>query len=195
MQTELQKSRLSPILFFEGEFATGNVYFWSGLGNISWNGQTWAGVGTLGSISALKETSDLIAQGATVTLSGIPSDLLSDCLDEARLGKRCWIYLGAFDDSGNIIADPYAAFAGRLDAPVLSDGDTTCMIQISIESILVDMKRSRERRYTPEDQAIEHPGDNCFQFVAALQQLTLTWGNSTVAYPAGYQAPTLYQVR
>jgi hypothetical protein len=195
MQAELQKTRLSPILLFKGEFATGNVYLWSGVGNLVYGGQTYLGTGAFGTISTLKETSDLVAQGATLTLSGIPSDLLALALDEARLGKRCWIYLGAIDGSGNVINAVYAAFAGRMDVPIISDGDTTCTIQISVESVLVDMKRSRERRYTPEDQAIEHPGDNCFQFMAALQNTSLIWGNSQVSYKPGYTAPTLYQVR
>ena len=35
--TALADQSLRPVIFFEGEFATGWVRIWSGLGEVSWN--------------------------------------------------------------------------------------------------------------------------------------------------------------
>jgi hypothetical protein len=74
------------------------------------------------------------------------------------------------------VADPVLQFEGRLDVPAIEDGEDTATIAISYESELIDLERARERRYTPEDQAIDYPGDLGFAYVAALQDAQITWG-------------------
>lgn len=173
--TQLQAESVEIGLLFEGEFASGWVRIWSGLGNLSWNGYTWTGAGTLLGISSIDETNEVRAVGATVSVSGIPSDLVSLALGDARSGKTGRVYL-AFFSSGSIVSDPILQFEGRLDVPVIEDGGETATIAISYESKLIELERPRERRYTPEDQAIDYPGDLGFDYVAALQDAQITWG-------------------
>ena len=73
----LNASELQPAIFFEGEFPSGMVRIWTGVGDISWDGKTWTGVGVLLGLGALEETSDVVASGTTVSLSGVPLDLVS----------------------------------------------------------------------------------------------------------------------
>lgn len=173
--SQLQAASVDVGLLFEGEFASGWVRLWSGIGNLSWNGQTWSGVGTLLGISGIDETAEIRASGVTISLSGIPSDLLSAALGDARSGRIGRVYL-AFFSGGSIVADPILQFEGRLDVPAIEDGADTATISISYESELIDLERARERRYTPEDQAIDFPGDLGFDYVAALQDAQITWG-------------------
>ena len=49
------------------------LYFWSGVGDLTYEGITYTGAGELLQISDIQESSDLAAKGATLTLSGIPS--------------------------------------------------------------------------------------------------------------------------
>jgi len=173
--TQLQAASVEVGILFEGEFASGWVRLWSGIGNLSWDGKTWSGVGTLLGISAIDETSEIRASGLTVTLSGVPSDLLAAALGDARSGKTGRVYL-AFFSGGSVVADPVLQFQGRLDVPAIEDGEDTSTIAISYESELIDLERARERRYTPEDQAIDYPGDLGFAYVASLQDAQITWG-------------------
>ena len=160
--TQLQAASVEVGVLFEGEFASGWVRLWSG-------------VGTLLGISGIDETNEIRASGLTVSLSGVPSDLLSAALGDARSGKTGRVYL-AFFSGGSIVADPILQFEGRLDVPAIEDGPDTATISISYESELIDLERARERRYTPEDQAIDFPGDLGFDYVAALQDAQITWG-------------------
>lgn len=173
--TQLQAASVEVGVLFEGEFASGWVRLWSGVGTLSWDGKSWSGVGTLLGISGIDETNEIRASGLTVSLSGVPSDLLSAALGDARSGKTGRVYL-AFFSGGSIVADPILQFEGRLDVPAIEDGPETATISISYESELIDLERARERRYTPEDQAIDFPGDLGFAYVAALQDAQITWG-------------------
>ena len=172
---QLQAASVEVGVLFEGEFASGWVRLWSGVGTLSWDGKSWSGVGTLLGISGIDETNEIRASGLTVSLSGVPSDLLSAALGDARSGKTGRVYL-AFFSGGSIVADPILQFEGRLDVPAIEDGPDTATISISYESELIDLERARERRYTPEDQAIDFPGDLGFDYVAALQDAQITWG-------------------
>ncbi len=68
--TALADQSLRPVIFFEGQFATGWVRIWSGLGEVSWNGQSWAGAGALLGLGAIDETGEVVAGGTAVSLSG-----------------------------------------------------------------------------------------------------------------------------
>lgn len=175
---QIQAGTVQPIIFFEGEFSSGFVRAWSGIGDLGWDSKTWAGVGNFMGMSPITETGDVQAVGIVVSLSGVPASLTSTVYSEARQGKPGKVWLGAFDSSGAVIADPYLTFSGRLDVPTDEDDGETVKISISYESRLVDLERPRERRYTPEDQAIDYPTDKGFEFVAGLQDAQLVWGRS-----------------
>lgn len=178
VQTAIIADQVNPILFFEGEFASGFVRVWSGIGEISWNSYTWQGIGTLGGVGAIHESSDIQANGVTVTFSGIPSDLISLTLDDVVQGKLGKIYFGFMDANNAIIADPALMFEGRLDIPAIEENGDTATIQITYESRLIDLQKPRERRYTNEDQQLQYSGDLGFEFVPALQEQQINWGKA-----------------
>jgi hypothetical protein len=80
-----QASQLLPAIFVQATMASGTVYLWSGFGNLTWNGQTWQGVGSMLRISTIEEKATVTASGITVTLSGIDPTLLNDVLGEFQL--------------------------------------------------------------------------------------------------------------
>lgn len=175
--TEITSSELEPFLLFQGEFTTGTVRAWSGIGDLIWNGFTWTGTGTLLSVSPVQETAETSANGITVNLNGVPSELLSLALQSCKQGAAGYIYLG-FLNSGAVISDPILLFEGRLDIPSIQEEGDTATISISYESRLIDLERPRETRYTNEDQQREFAGDLGFEFVPKLQDKALTWGRA-----------------
>lgn len=174
--SEIAAGSSSPVLLFEAEFSSGWLRLWTGIGPITWNTYTWTGAGNLIGVSPVQETADLRAVGITVSLSGMPSSLISVALAQARQGKIGRVYLGFLNSSGAIVADPYLSFEGRLDVPEIADSGDDCTISISYESRLIDLDRPRERRYTGEDQRIDYPEDRGFDNVATLQDTPVVWG-------------------
>jgi hypothetical protein len=174
----LEATILRPAFFFEGWFASGPIYLWTGRGSLSWNGHTWLGVGNLGTVSAVEEGTDVQARGITVGLSGIDTVVLTDVMTEMQQGLPVTVYLGLFDATPALIADPVIAFRGRIDQPTISCDGTTCDISINCESRLMDLNVPAERRYTNEDQQRDYPGDRGFEFVNAIQEITIYWGRT-----------------
>lgn len=178
MLAQLTAPHIKPVLFVQMQFSSQTMYMWSGIGNLQWNNQTWIGLGTLGTISTIEESSEIKATNVTFTLSGIAQDMLRHVLTEVRQGYPVTLWFGSLGDNNNVIADPLQIYAGRIDAPSIDEGAPTATISIATENRLIDLQRSRERRYTDQDQQIDHPGDLGMQYVQFIQQWNGTWGKA-----------------
>lgn len=165
-----------PAIFIEAEFLSGTVRLWTGYGTVMWGGRVWYGGGDLLAISALEQTNDVTAKGATVTLSGVSLDMVIIAINEARQGDRCRMYLGFFNEDWTLAADPEMIFAGLLDVPQIEEGDETASITITYESQLITLMRPREWRYTHESQQQLYPGDRGFEFITQIQEVDVKWG-------------------
>lgn len=177
---------IRPAFFVEMEMDTSPVTYlrvWTGMGTKSWNSKTWLGVADVGSISAFPETTSVQAQGLTLTLSGIPSALVSDALTYLRQGKAVSIWMAMLDDADAVTADPYKSFGGSIDMVSMDEGGKTSSITVNVENRLIDLKRPRERRYTHEDQQVSHPGDLGFQYVEQLPNQNLSWPGPATPFP------------
>lgn len=174
--SELQAATVRPILLFKGEFSTGTLLAWTGIGDLAWNSLTWTGVGALAGVSVIEESQEVAAKSVSVSLDGIAASNVSLALSAARQGKPCEIWIGFLNSSGAVIADPYLAFRGRLDVPVIEDAGETATITITYESRLIDLERPRQRRYTHEDLQLDYAGDLGLEYVALLADQPITWG-------------------
>lgn len=175
-QTELAATELSPFFAIEMDFEGDPVRLWGGYGNIVIDGDSYFGAATLLNISPISETSEVQANGITVTLSGIDTSLISAALSENYQGREMKVYFGVLNDSGAIIDDPYIAFKGRMDIMTIDEDGETSTISVTAESRLIDLDVSRERRYTDADQKIDFPDDKGLEFIADIQDKEIIWG-------------------
>jgi hypothetical protein len=178
MLAQFSAANIKPVLFLQMQFTDGPIHVWSGLGTLTWNGIQWTGLGEMGTISSVEESSEIKATNVTFTLSGIPHDLIVHALGQVRQGNPVLLWFGALGNNGNVLADPLQLFAGRMDVPSIDEGAQTSTISISVENRLIDLNRSRERRFTDQDQQIDHPGDLGFQLVQFIQNWNGTWGKA-----------------
>jgi hypothetical protein len=175
---QLGEYLVRPVCFAFIDFPADPVYVWSGIGTINWNSHDWQGVGNLGSISAVQETSDTTAQNITLGLSGIPTEYLSDVINAVQQRTVAQVWFGFLTEDGAIIADPYQVFQGHTDVPTVTEGGDTSTISITCENPLVDLQRASNRRLTTDDQRIDYPTDKGFDYVAAIQDWNGTWGKA-----------------
>lgn len=173
--TEVTAPALRPVLLAEFLFDGGAVRLWSGIGDLIAMGNTYTGAGNLLSIDEYVETQKLEAVGLKMTLSGISSSLIAIALAEPYQGRECNIYFGALNSSGVLVSDPYRQFSGQMDVMEINDQGDTCTIQLAAESKLIITSRTKERRYTAEDQKSEYLGDLGFDFVNSLQDADVVW--------------------
>jgi hypothetical protein len=163
-------------LLVQMEFSSGTLRLWTGLGALHNGGYEWTGAGTLFGFDAIEETRAVVASGCTIYLSGVPTDLVSLCINDAQQGKTGRIYLAVLDGAGAVDGEPVALFSGRLDVPTINDEGTNCTISITYENRMIDLTTPREFRYTHESQQVLYPGDLGFEFVTAIQDQEIVWG-------------------
>ena len=166
------------MIFDSGE-SPNVLNIWNGIGDLAYGGNTYTGTGDLLSISQITETADIQASGINVSLAGVKSSLIVIAKDHDYQGRPLTVSLGAFDASGSLIADPVIVFSGFMDTMTISESGQYSTISIAVENKLIAFERSKVRRYTAEDQKIDHPTDKGFEFVTAIVQKEIIWGRPT----------------
>lgn len=165
-----------PILLVECDFDSGAVNLWNGIGQLSYGGKSYIGAGNLLNVEPVSESTDLRANGTSVTLSGINNTLVTLAKDEDYQGRSLTIKLGAMDENNDVIADPVIMFSGFMDTMVIAESGNNSSIKIDVENKLIQMERARVRRFTDNDQKIDHSTDEGFSFVTKIQDRQINWG-------------------
>ena len=178
-----------PAYFVRMVFDSSVLNIWSGIGDLAFGGNTYTGTGDLLSISEITETADIQATGIKVSLTGIKTSFIAIAKDQDYQGRVLNVSLGAFDASGSLIADPVIVFSGFMDTMTISESGQYSTITVSVENKLISFERSKVRRYTAEDQKIDHPTDKGFEFVTAIVQKEIIWGRPTGASGGGQGTP------
>ena len=196
VQTAAAAGVVYPILFAYFNMSGGALRVCTHHQNVSWNAQAWTGLGDFGQVTPVKESSGVRANGLSFQLSGIPSSLIAEVIGLRSRGRVCTLWLGFYNSSGTLIADPFQLWSGRMDQPVITDSGDKSDVTVSAESRLIELQRARETRYTDETQQNLYPGDLGCEFVASLQEKEIMWGRASTSAPAavsgGYSGGPIY---
>ena len=173
----LEDDAVHVFMAVELMFTTAPLYLWTGIGDLVTGGKTYTGTGNIMSISDIRETADISAAGATITLSGMASDVLSLALTEPYQGRLARIKLGMTDGTGSV--DLTDMFVGYMDQMNIDESAGGCTIGLAVESKLITLERPVVKRYTSASQKARFPDDLAFDFVNDLQDKQLTWGRGS----------------
>jgi hypothetical protein len=200
ISSSLEDNVVYPFFAVELQFDSPNTLrLWTGYGTLVFEGVSYYGTGELLNISSVEETIEMAAKGATLTLSAVPSEVISLALQEPYQGRVCKIYFGMFstdtllqeDGTSYILLQDGAkiaiesqetglteVFTGYMNQMSIEEGPETSTIQLSVENKLVDLERPRVARYTSAYQKDQFAGDLGLDFVESLQDQKLVWGRS-----------------
>jgi hypothetical protein len=189
-----------PFFATELRFDDNIIRMWTGQGTLVLeDGTEWIGLGQLLSISSIEETSEMAVKGATITLSGIPSELLSLALGTPYQGRVAKIYFGTFlrdsllQETGNYILLEGGGrinlesmskgfnelFSGYMDQMNIEESGEISSIQLAVENKLIDLERARVARFTSGYQKSIYPDDDGLNFIEDLQDKKIPWGRKT----------------
>jgi hypothetical protein len=161
------------------DFTSGMVRVHDGIGSISWGGNTYDGVGTLGGVEQVDESVDVIARPLSLTLSGVETSLVSTAMTETYQNRTVTIYLGFLDETTNAVIDtPEVSWEGRMNQMSISSSEGGAVIKLSCEHRL--RREMRIARYTNEDQQLLHSGDRFFDLVTSIKGFVSKWGELSV---------------
>ena len=191
---------VEPFFAVEMLFESNIVRMWTGVGTlVLGDGTEWIGSGSLLNISTIEETQDMSVKGANISLSGIPSELLSLALTEPYQGRVCNIYFGTFS-SGDLLQETGSyillqdgsklnvqateagfniLFSGYMDQMNIVEASDTATIEMLVENKLIDLERARVARFTSGYQKSLYPADRGLDFIEDLQDKKIPWGRKS----------------
>jgi hypothetical protein len=140
-----------------------------------WNGNTWLGAGSLGSVEEVRATAGAERSNLRFALSGVPSANIALALSEPLRGKPCKLWLWFCNSDTWAIVDTVQLWDGILDPMSVNHGVQTSVISVTAESMLAVFARTKELKYNESDQQRLHPGDTCMRFLASQAQHQDVW--------------------
>lgn len=173
--TASQSSSIIPVWFVKLEFDSGNVALCTYDGDVAWNGDVYTGAGSIGTISAIDENTELARSTLQMQLRGLPTEIVAIVLAEHYQGRKATTRLGYLDfDSRRLIGDPAIVHSGRMDTASIKQG-ATCTVTLNVESRFAAWDKPKIRRYNDADQQSRFPGDTGLGFVQQAVEGTV-WG-------------------
>jgi len=170
--------------FAKLEFSSQTLYVHNGIGEYTFDGQTWQGLGDLATISAVEEGTDVSPYSITLTLSLLDATLAEQALEENYYMRPVTIYLGVLTEDDEFVQEPnpantqnpVALWAGHMDQMAVSVGsDQGDMITMTCESQLSLLQRSRNLMFTNTWQQSRYNGDKFFNLLAFVEGVKVNW--------------------
>lgn len=189
--TEFEGDFFRFAIFADLELDSGTVYVHNGVGNYTFGGNEYIGLGDLGVIEPIEEGTEISSYPIKVTLSAIEAalkesdvDFYSSVIAESYYGRNLTIRIGAFDANYDLVADPQIIWSGQMQAPDLQVGRQN-LISVSAESELAIFDKSNGRLFSDSDLQDEFSGDLGFEYLEQLEEEKVVWRQSLVIVGSG----------
>lgn len=168
--------RRKPIaLLAEIDHPDGCGRFWTGIGNLYWRGQTWVGSGALGTVTPVKQTSDLVIQEIQFRMSGISQDIAAKLNGDVR-NRSGKVWLAGIGKGNTVISDPMLIADSELDYQAFdASEDGSVSVVITARTGFYTLERAIDEVWSTEDQKLRYPNDSGLDMIPALQNQDVQW--------------------
>ena len=170
-----------PVRLIFIDWPGGAVYAHTGRGDIVFQGKTWLGVGSFGSVSDLELNDNVGAHTVNLGISGIDPKTLTEVVTQNVINREVELYYGVLDEDWQLIgAHPY--FYGRVSGTSITRYQDDA-IAVQATSKTADWAKSRYERYTYESFISVNPGDDFCQYVDQMAEREISFGGSSATVP------------
>jgi hypothetical protein len=186
-QAAVEQPTVYVAYFVELQFSGGTVRVCSYSQPYTWGGFTWAGLGSVGSISQIQEDTEFGSNNIMLTLNiSDPSVLaLAVASPDTYRGKIAKIYFAPLNSDGTLIGTPVVHWRGTMDKMQSSiSGNGEGRITIVCETSSFPLKRRIPLRLNAEQQKqrMVHLGmttDTGFDYLIDLLARPIPWLSKT----------------
>ena len=141
------------------ETAGPDVYAWSGMQTVTWDGNAYVGVGLLYSVSSVDKGDALSFRQQSFTLNGIAEDAIAGMAESVK-GRLARLWMGALNPYNQIIADPLLVKDLKQDTQQREiTGDGKVNYTLNTFEALPRFDKPTGRKWSHESQIERHPGD------------------------------------
>ncbi|MFA5897928.1 MAG: hypothetical protein WC829_02325 [Hyphomicrobium sp.] len=163
-----RRRRLCWMFWVEG--VTADLYAWSGVHTLSYDGHSWRGVGHVAGMETIRKNEGLEHVEQKLSLSGLDPSALTG-LDQSVRGLAAKVWLGALDDENKIIDAPL--LLQELVQDTLSwdrAKDDTITLSLACFEALPFVGRATGRKWSYEAQLDAYAADTGFYFNAPVSR-------------------------
>tara|TARA_R110001599_G_scaffold100770_4_gene258094 strand:- start:297 stop:857 length:561 start_codon:yes stop_codon:yes gene_type:complete len=172
--TALNGDNLKWITLIEIVFDAATLRLCNRLTTIDFDGNTYSGLGSIGTVGSVSENINLDPEKCTISLSGVDPTALGVMVNNDHLGRNISIRYALLDASNQIIGEPIVHFQGSMNSlEVLYGGEAS--VEIEAADQLADWDRIYAGRLTDEDQQALYPFDRCLAYISRLAKKTIIW--------------------
>lgn len=166
--------------FVHLDFDTDPIYVHTDIGNIAALGQTWLGVGDLGSIGQIEEGDDVSPYSVPLRFSinsNAAGSLRQEINTQDFYDRAAFIYAATRDlVTGALDGDPFELAVGRIDQMRVSDTSDSLHVDIIVESEMADFDQASLEYLSDASQQRRYPGDLFLQYLGVMVNKTVRWG-------------------
>lgn len=190
LRRELEDIGAWPIWIFKAELDSGDVRLWSGAGDLSFNLETYSGIGDFAQIVAFEESMNALATKITYKLSGIDTtgqsitgfrEAIGKDVNEPVRGKAIKLWIAALTSDGTVfVGTPFQIRSDVGDMITLIDRpeDGELSINLTAETSARDFRRKRTITYSRADQRAKNTTDAFFD-EEMWRRKSFPWGRKT----------------
>lgn len=154
------------------------TYIHSGVGNISFNGQTWVGVGDLASVSGVTEDikmSDgrMIIKLLDLSDGEIPNIVNTFCTGD-QSGRRFEFFMILYADG--IVTANVQFQAGYIDQPELDDQDEKSVFTLMLSNETTKLNKTVKKLMSDQIQQEFYAGEKGLEYAADANLNEVLWG-------------------
>lgn len=183
VETALGQAHLRWAVFVDLDFASGHFRAFNGVGEYTYQGQTYTGVGKFARVGKIVERmSARDFAPLPLELSGVPTDLLLDKVPDRAdyFNRSATIYFVVFNLTTNQPeANEPAVYAGFMDQLLFKREGRTCSISVIVRHHSTIWSNNIGLLTTHEHQRLIDSTDNIFNQVWN-QHKELVWGGLKV---------------
>ncbi len=148
----------------------------TGVGELVIEGNTYLGVGQLGKVASVESSSDDKPVSVSITLAGIPGNILSDALGTRIRGSAARVIIFVQDDSGAIkaAADSVVGLVTEYNVEIGEDN----IVQVGISDEFALYEHALNNYWSEQSQLALYPDDHICRFTAQLADREIYWGST-----------------
>ena len=161
------------------------LYVHTGTGDISFNSQTWLGVGGLGELTGIAEGVELNDYLIKAILNHIPHDSMPDLIDELatndQTGRDYELYFLFYPPGASI--EYYKLSAGYIGKPSFIDQEASGAVELVLANETTTLKQRFFRRAAHQVQQEIYSTDDFFEYLTDTELAEIVWGGSRTTLP------------
>lgn len=180
----LEHDNVPLCLAVEIHYPNGAVRVHSGVGDVDINGYSYKGVGVLGGVDPVKQTSKTEPGRLSLSLSGLDGTLLAEVLNTKCQGSVAKVWLVVFNND-EIAVSSTLLFSGKVSSQKIKYSQQA-VISVELVDRFADWSRPITDRFSDESHRARQPSDYFFRFISQMSEKPIYWGSEKSAPPFRY---------